>query len=157
MTVEAKDNMHGIMSNAISAAIGFVGLSGSISVYNVGSTMSPEDQKTLSGQTSEDGETVGFDSWVNEELAKINEGTGKAVGAYDTASLDEVKSSLGKTFVSEAPSTAGEKGTLAKIGNGTAIDAAGDVKVRMTRSPCRTSWAVSRAAQRQVPVRPSAY
>lgn len=129
VTVEAKDDMHDIMSNAISAAIGFVGLSGSISVYNVGSTMSPEDQKTLSGQTSENGETVGFDSWVNEELAKINEGTGKAVGAYDTASLDEVKSSLGKTFASEAPSSAGEKGTLAKIGNGAAIDAAGDVKV----------------------------
>lgn len=129
VTVEAKDNMHDIMSNAISAAIGFVGLSGSISVYNVGSTMSPEDQKTLSGQTSENGETVGFDSWVNGELAKINEGTGKAVDAYDTASLDEVKSSLGKTFASEAPSSAGEKGTLAKIGNGTAIDAAGDVKV----------------------------
>lgn len=129
VTVEAKDNMHGIKSNAISAAIGFVGLSGSISVYNVGSTMSPEDQKTLSGQTSENGETVGFDSWVNGELAKINEGTGKAVDAYDTASLDEVKSSLGKTFASEAPSSAGEKGTLAKIGNGTAIDAAGDVKV----------------------------
>ena len=130
VTVEAKDNMHDIMSNAISAAIGFVGLSGSISVYNVGSTMSPEDQKTLSGQTSENGETVGFDSWVNEELAKINEGTGKAVGAYDTASLDEVKSSLGKTFASEAPSSAGEKGTFAKIGNSTAIDAAGDVKVQ---------------------------
>jgi len=129
VTVEAKDNIHDIMSNAISAAIGFVGLSGSISVYNVGSTMSPEDQKTLSGQTSENGETVGFDSWVNEELAKINEGTGKAVGAYDTASLDEVKSSLGKTFVSEAPSSAGEKGTLAKIGSGSVIDAAGDVKV----------------------------
>lgn len=129
VTVEAKDNMHDIMSNAISAAIGFVGFSGSISVYNVGSTMSPEDQKTLSGQTSENGETVGFDSWVNEELAKINEGTGKAVGAYDTASLDEVKSSLGKTFVSEAPSSAGEKGTLAKIGSGSVIDAAGDVKV----------------------------
>lgn len=129
VTVEAKDNMHGIKSNAISAAIGFVGLSGSISVYNVGSTMSPEDQKTLSGQTSENGETVGFDSWVNEELAKINEGTGKAVGEYETASLDEVKSSLRKTFASKAPSSAGEKGTLAKIGNGTAIDAAGDVKV----------------------------
>ena len=129
VTVEAKDDMHDIMSNAISAAIGFVGLSGSISVYNVGSTMSPEDQKTLSGQTNENGETVGFDSWVNEELAKINEGTGKAVGEYKTASLDEVKSSLGKTFASKAPSSAGEKGTLAKIGNGTAIDAAGDVKV----------------------------
>ena len=129
VTVEAKDNMHGIMSNAISAAIGFVGLSGSISVYNVGSTMSPEDQATLSGKANENGETVGFDSWVNGELAKINEGTGKAVGAYDTASLDEVKSSLGKTFASEAPSTAGEKGTLAKIGNGSVIDAAGDVKV----------------------------
>ena len=130
VTVEAKDNMHDIMSNAISAAIGFVGLSGSISVYNVGSTMSPEDQKTLSGQTSENGETVGFDSWVNEELAKINEGSGKAIDAYDTASLDEVKTSLAKTFASEAPSSAGEKGTLAKIGNGTAIDAAGDVKVQ---------------------------
>ena len=130
VTVEAKDNMHDIMSNAISAAIGFVGLSGSISVYNVGSTMSPEDQKTLSGQTSENGETVGFDSWVNEELSKINEGTDKAVGAYDTASLDEVKSSLGKTFASEAPSSAGEKGTLAKIGNSSVIDAAGDVKVQ---------------------------
>lgn len=129
VTVEAKDNMHGIKSNAISAAIGFVGLSGSISVYNVGSTMSPEDQKTLSGQTSENGETVGFDSWVNEELAKINEGTGKAVEAYETASLEEVKSSLGKTFASEAPSSAGEKGTLAKIGNDSDIDAAGDVKV----------------------------
>ena len=129
VTVEAKDNMHDIMSNAISAAIGFVGLSGSISVYNVGSTMSPEDQKTLSGKVSENGETVGFDSWVNEELAKINEGTGKAVEAYDTASLDEVKTRLAKTFASEAPSTAGEKGTLAKIGNGAVIDAAGDVKV----------------------------
>lgn len=129
VTVEAKDNMHGIKSNAISAAIGFVGLSGSISVYNVGSTMSPEDQKTLSGQTSENGETVGFDSWVNEELANINKDTGKAIDAYDTKSLDEVKSSLKTTFASEAPSTAGEKGTLAKIGNGTAIDAAGGVKV----------------------------
>ena len=129
VTVEAKDNMHDIMSNAISAAIGFVGLSGSISVYNVGSTMSPEDQKTLSGQTSENGETVGFDSWVNEELSKINEGTGKAVGAYETKSLEEVKSSLGTTFASKAPSSAGEKGTLAKIGNGAVIDAAGDVKV----------------------------
>lgn len=129
VTVEAKDNMHDIMSNAISAAIGFVGLSGSISVYNVGSTMSPEDQKTLSGKVSENGETVGFDSWVNEELAKINKGTGKAVGAYETKSLEEVKSSLGTTFASKAPSTAGEKGTLAKIGNGAVIDAAGDVKV----------------------------
>lgn len=130
VTVEAKDNMHDIMSNAISAAIGFVGLSGSISVYNVGSTMSPEDQATLSGKASKDGETVGFDSWVNEELAKINEGTGKAVGEYDTVSLEEVKSSLKTTFASEAPSSAGEKGTLAKIGNGTAIDATGDVKVQ---------------------------
>ena len=130
VTVEAKDNMHGIMSNAISAAIGFVGLSGSISVYNVGSTMSKEDQKTLSGQTSENGETVGFDSWVNEELANINKDTGKAIDAYDTKSLDEVKSSLKTTFASEAPSTAGEKGTLAKIGNGAVIDAAGDVKVQ---------------------------
>lgn len=129
VTVEAKDNMHGIMSNAISAAIGFVGLSGSISVYNVGSTMSPEDQATLSGQTSENGETVGFDSWVNEELANINKDTGKAIDAYDTKSLDEVKSSLKTTFASEAPSSAGEKGTLAKIGNGSDIDAAGDVKV----------------------------
>lgn len=129
VTVEAKDNMHGIKSNAISAAIGFVGLSGSISVYNVGSTMSLEDQKTLSGQTSENGETVGFDSWVNEELAKINKGTGKAVGAYETKSLEEVRSSLGTTFASKVPSTAGEKGTLAKIGNGAVIDAAGDVKV----------------------------
>lgn len=129
VTVEAKDNMHDIMSNAISAAIGSFGLAGSISVYNVGSTMSPEDQETLSGQTSKNGETVGFDSWVNGELAKINEGTGKAVEAYDTASLAEVKSSLGTTFASKAPSSAGEKGTLAKIGNGAVIDAAGDVKV----------------------------
>ena len=129
VTVDAKDNMHGIQSNAISAAIGSFGLAGSISVYSVGSTMSKEDQKTLSGQASENGETVGFDSWVNGELAKINEGTGKAVEAYDTASLDEVKTSLGTTFVSEAPSSAGEKGTLAKIGNGAVIDAAGDVKV----------------------------
>ena len=129
VTVEAKDNMHDIMSNAISAAIGFVGLSGSISVYNVGSTMSPEDQATLSGKANENGETVGFDSWVNGELAKINEGTGKAVGEYDTASLEEVKSNLDKTFASEAPSSVGEKGTLAKIGNSSVIDAAGDVKV----------------------------
>ena len=129
VTVEAKDDMHGIQSNAISAAIGSFGLAGSISVYSVGSTMSKEDQETLSGKASENGETVGFDSWVNEELANINKDTGKAVEAYDTASLDEVKTSLGTTFVSEAPSSAGEKGTLAKIGNGAVIDAAGDVKV----------------------------
>ena len=130
VTVEAKDNMHGIQSNAISAAIGSFGLAGSISVYSVGSTMSKEDQETLSGKASENGETVGFDSWVNEELANINKDTGKAIDAYDTKSLDEVKSSLKTTFASEAPSTAGEKGTLAKIGNGAVIDAAGDVKVQ---------------------------
>ena len=130
VTVEAKDNMHGIMSNAISAAIGSFGLAGSISVYNVGSTMSKEDQETLSGQASENGETVGFDSWVNGELAKINKDTGKAIDAYDTKSLTEVKSSLGTTFVSKAPSSAGEKGTLAKIGNGTVVTAAGDVTVK---------------------------
>ena len=130
VTVEATDNMHGIQSNAISAAIGSFGLAGSISVYSVGSTMSKEDQETLSGQTKENGETVGFDSWVNEELANINKDTGKAIDAYDTKSLDEVKSSLKTTFASEAPSTAGEKGTLAKIGNGAVIDAAGDVKVQ---------------------------
>ena len=130
VTVEAKDNMHGIMSNAISAAIGSFGLAGSISVYSVGSTMSKEDQKTLSGQASENGETVGFDSWVNEELANINKDTGKAIDAYDTKSLDEVRSSLKTTFASEAPSTAGEKGTLAKIGNGTAVTAGGDVTVK---------------------------
>ena len=130
VTVEAKDDMHDIQSNAISAAIGSFGLAGSISVYSVGSTMSKEDQETLSGQASENGETVGFDSWVNEELANINKDTGKAIDAYDTKSLDEVKSSLKTTFASEAPSTAGEKGTLAKIGNGAVIDAAGDVKVQ---------------------------
>ena len=130
VTVEAKDDMHDIQSNAISAAIGSFGLAGSISVYSVGSTMSPEDQETLSGKASENGETVGFDSWVNEELANINKDTGKAIDAYDTKSLDEVKSSLKTTFASEAPSTAGEKGTLAKIGNGAVIDAAGDVKVQ---------------------------
>ena len=130
VTVEATDNMHGIQSNAISAAIGSFGLAGSISVYSVGSTMSKEDQETLSGQASENGETVGFDSWVNEELANINKDTGKAIDAYDTKSLNEVKSSLGTTFVSKAPSTAGEKGTLAKIGNGTVVTAAGDVTVK---------------------------
>ena len=130
VTVEATDNMHGIQSNAISAAIGSFGLAGSISVYSVGSTMSKEDQETLSGKASENGETVGFDSWVNGELANINKDTGKAIDAYDTKSLDEVKSSLKTTFASEAPSTAGEKGTLAKIGNGAVIDAAGDVKVQ---------------------------
>ena len=128
--VEAKDDMHDIQSNAISAAIGSFGLAGSISVYNVGSTMSPEDQETLSGKASENGETVGFDSWVNEELANINKDTGKAIDAYDTKSLNEVKSSLGTTFVSKAPSSAGEKGTLAKIGNGTVVTASGDVTVK---------------------------
>lgn len=129
VTIDAKDNMHDIQSNTISAAIGSFGLAGSISVYNIGSTMSAEDQATLSGQTNENGETVGFDSWVNGELKKINEGTDKAVDAYDTASLDEVKSSLGTTFTSQAPDSAGDKGTLAKIGNGTTVDAGGDVTV----------------------------
>ena len=130
VTVEAKDDMHGIQSNAISAAIGSFGLAGSISVYSVGSTMSKEDQETLSGQAKENGETIGFDSWVNEELANINKDTGKAIDVYDTKSLDEVRSSLKTTFASEAPSTAGEKGTLAKIGNGTAVTAGGDVTVK---------------------------
>ena len=128
--VTATDNMHDMESNAISAAIGSFGLSGSISVYSVGSAMSQKDQETLSGKTSANGETVGFDSWVNDELAKINKDTSKAVGAYSTDSLLEVKNKLGMTFASEAPDTTGEKGTLAKIGNGTAITAGGDVTVK---------------------------
>uniref|UniRef100_UPI004029671F hypothetical protein n=1 Tax=Dialister sp. TaxID=1955814 RepID=UPI004029671F len=56
VTLEAKDNMHGIKSNAISAAIGFVGLSGSISVYNDGRPLWPEAHKKLTGESSATGE-----------------------------------------------------------------------------------------------------
>ncbi len=129
VTIEATDNMHDIASRAYAASVGLAGLSGSISIYNIGSTISDEDKKNLTGKTAEDGSETDFDSWVNSQLNQSS--TKKAMSAYDSGALYDVKDQLEKAdYKTEAPSTTGEKGTLAKIGNGTIIHAGGDVTVK---------------------------
>ena len=128
VSIQAEDNMHDIGSRAYAASVGAFGLSGSLSIYNIGSTMSEEDKQNLSGKTSADGAETDFDSWVNSQLNQSD--TGKAMSVYDSGALAEVKDKLGTQFATEAPSSTGEKGTLAKVGQGTTIEAGGNVTVK---------------------------
>ena len=128
VSITAEDNMHDIGSRAYAASVGAFGLSGSLSIYNIGSTLSDEDKKTLSGKTSSDGAETDFDSWVNGQLNQSD--TSKAMSAYDSGALVDVKENLKTQFASEAPSSTGEKGTLAKVGQGTLIEAGGHVTVK---------------------------
>ena len=126
VSILAKDNMHDIASRAYAASIGSFGLSGSISIYNIGSTMSDADKANLNGNDGT--KDTDFDTWLNSQLNQS--GTQKAMSAYDSEALSDVKGKLKTNFASEAPDTTGEKGTLAKIGNSTTIHAGGDVNVK---------------------------
>ena len=126
VSILAKDNMHDIASRVYAASIGSFGLSGSISIYNIGSTMSDADKANLNGNDGT--KDTDFDTWLNTQLNQA--GTQKAMSAYDSEALSDVKGKLKTTFASEAPDTTGEKGTLAKIGNSTTINAGGNVTVK---------------------------
>ena len=137
--VTAEDHMEGISSNAVAGAGGVVGVSGSISVYSFGSTMSDSDKALMKGKTDEKAtEDTSMESWVNQ---KVNESdTNKALKAYykddDESSsaskgkdtLENIKSKTATQFKSTDP-TVGEKGTLAKVGSGSQIEA-GSVTVK---------------------------
>ncbi len=123
VNVQAKDDMGDITSHAYAASVGAVGLSGSISIYNIGSTMKEEDQNDLLNGSN-------FDTWVNGQLNKSK--TKDAMEAYDgkTGALSDVNRSLnGASYKTVAPTT-GEKGTAAKIGEETIINAGGDITVK---------------------------
>ena len=126
VSILAADNMHDIASRAYAASIGSFGLSGSISIYNIGSTMSAEDQKNLNGNDGT--KDTDFNTWLNSQLNQS--GTQKAMSAYDSEALTAVQDKLQTTFASVAPDTTGDKGTLAKIGNSTTINAGGNVTVK---------------------------
>lgn len=127
LSIKAHDNMHDISTRALAASIGGVGLSGSISVYNFGGTLSDSDKAALKGKTSKDGQETGFDDWTDSQINDSS--TATAMGAYDSEALTAVKAKLGTSFSSKAPSSTGEAGTLAKVGSGTSISAGGSVTV----------------------------
>ncbi len=120
LSINAKDHMEGISTNAIAAAVGGFGLSGSISVYNFGSTQSASDKAMLSGKTSKDSGTTSLDAWTEQEINKSQ--TGDALAAYDSDAISGVKNKLSTTFKSDTPEL-GEKGTLAMVGGGTVVQA----------------------------------
>lgn len=126
VSVSAKDEVT-LNSHAYAASIGAVGLSGSISVYNIGSAAFDDKDGILTGKNA-DGQDQDLTSWVNEQVNQSQ--TGDAMKAYDgqTGALSDVNKKLGTTYESQAPTTE-EKGTLAKIGKKTTITADGHVSV----------------------------
>ena len=126
VSVSAKDEMT-LNSHAYAASIGAVGLSGSISVYSIGSASFDDKDNILSGKNA-DGQNEDLTTWVNEQVNQSQ--TGDAMKAYDgqTGALSDVNKKLDTTYKSQAPTTE-EKGTLAKIGKGTTITADGNVSV----------------------------
>lgn len=126
VSVSAKDEMT-LNSQAYAASIGAVGLSGSISVYNIGSAAFDDKDGILTGKNAK-GQDEDLTTWVNGQVNQSQ--TGDAMKAYDgkTGALSDVKKKLDTTYESQAPTTE-EKGTLAKIGKGTTITADGNVSV----------------------------
>lgn len=126
VSVSAKDEMT-LNSHAYAASIGAVGLSGSISVYSIGSAAFDDKDGILTGKNAK-GQDEDLTTWVNGQVNQSQ--TGDAMKAYDgkTGALSDVNKKLGTTYASQEPTTE-EKGTLAKIGKGTTITADGNVSV----------------------------
>lgn len=126
VSVGAKDEVT-LNSQAYAASIGAVGLSGSISVYSIGSASFDDKDNILSGKNA-DGQDEDLTTWVNGQVNQSK--TKDAMKAYDgkTGALSDVNKKLGTTYESQAPTTE-EKGTLAKIGKKTIITADGNVSV----------------------------
>lgn len=126
VSASAKDEVT-LNSHAYAASIGAVGLSGSISVYRIGSASFDDKDGILTGKNAK-GQDEDLTTWVNGQVNQSQ--TGDAMKAYDgkTGALSDVKKKLGTTYASQEPTTE-EKGTLAKIGKGTTITADGNVSV----------------------------
>lgn len=126
VSASAKDEVT-LNSHAYAASIGAVGLSGSISVYSIGSASFDDKDGILTGKNAK-GQDEDLTTWVNGQVNQSK--TKDAMKAYDgkTGALSDVKEELGTTYASQAPTTE-EKGTLAKIGKGTTITADGNVSV----------------------------
>lgn len=131
VSVSAKDEMT-LNSHAYAASIGAVGLSGSISVYSIGSASFDDKDNILSGKNA-DGQNEDLTTWVNGQVNQSK--TKDAMNVYEdkvyegkTGALSDVNNELGTTYKSQAPTTE-EKGTLAKIGKKTTITADGNVSV----------------------------
>lgn len=127
VSVKAQDDMGELTSHAYAASIGMAGLSGSISVYNIGSAAFDDKDNILSGKNA-NGQDEDLTTWVNGQVNQSK--TKDAMKAYDgkTGALTDVNDSLKTTYESQAPTTE-EKGTLAKIGKGSTVEADGAVKV----------------------------
>ena len=127
VSVKAQDDMGELTSHAYAASIGAVGLSGSISVYNIGSATFEDKDNILSGKNA-DGQDEDITTWVNGQVNQSK--TKDAMKAYDgkTGALTDVNQSLATTYESQTPRTE-EKGTLAKIGKGSTVEADGAVTV----------------------------
>ena len=126
VAASAKDEVT-LNSQAYAASIGAVGLSGSISVYSIGSATFEDKDNILSGKNA-NGQDEDLTTWVNGQVNQSK--TKDAMKAYDgkTGALTDVNDSLKTTYESQAPTTE-EKGTLAKIGKETTITADGNVSV----------------------------
>lgn len=126
VSASAKDEVT-LNSHAYAASIGAVGLSGSISVYSIGSASFDDKDGILTGKNAK-GQDEDLTTWVNGQVNQSK--TKDAMKAYDgkTGALSDVNNELGTTYESQAPTTE-EKGTLAKIGKGTTITADGNVSV----------------------------
>ena len=126
VSASAKDEVT-LNSQAYAASIGAVGLSGSISVYSIGSASFDDKDDILSGKNA-DGQDEDLTTWVNGQVNQSK--TKDAMKAYDgkTGALTDVNDSLKTTYASQTPTTE-EKGTLAKIGKNTVIEADGAVTV----------------------------
>ena len=126
VSASAKDEVT-LNSHAYAASIGAVGLSGSISVYSIGSASFDDKDGILTGKNAK-GQDEDLTTWVNGQVNQSK--TKDAMKAYDgkTGALSDVNNELDTTYESQAPTTE-EKGTLAKIGKGTTITADGNVSV----------------------------
>lgn len=129
VSASAKDEVT-LNSHAYAASIGAVGLSGSISVYSIGSASFDDKDGILTGKNAK-GQDEDLTTWVNGQVNQSQTGDAmKAYKAYEgkTGALSDVNKKLDTTYKSQEPTTE-EKGTLAKIGKGTTITADGNVSV----------------------------
>lgn len=113
-----------IDSTAVAGAVGGLTVSGSVSVYNFGSSMSAEDAALLNVK-DENGNAQSFDAFVADYINQSNTGTaltnyeGNTVAAGIKGDVDKRNFTANVT----TGSTAGELGTVAKLGSGSVINA----------------------------------
>lgn len=119
LSVTATENLgtkdKHIKSTTVAGGVGAGAVEGSISIYNIASSMTDADAELLNKSNGN------FNDWVKAQGEQSN--ADEALSKYDNSVAAVVKQQLAESKTEDVTATAGTKGVAAKIGSNSKINA----------------------------------